>query len=289
MLKNIIHNKFQLGALLYFIGLIIYWIFLHHSGLKTSNYNYLYSFLFSLTPLVGGLIGMFRSAIWGRFGSAIGKTVFFFSLGLFLWGAGSMVWSWYNFFPKVAAPYPSLADIGFAPSIFFWGVGAIFLSKASGARFVLRTSWLAKILTPLLIVVLTAVGYHLLVTVALKGVIVPPGETLLRTILDIVYPLGDFIALMLSVLIFGLSFKYFGGYFKVPTISLLLGLGVMFLGDFIFSYTTTVNTFYNGDRGDLVLTTGLFLLTYGVLGFVTKPSVLPKKSEVTETKESKDS
>ena len=41
----------------------------------------------------------------------------------------------------------------------------------------------------------------------------------------------------------------------------------MFFADFIFSYTTTVGTFYNGNFGDLIFTVGLFLLSYGVLGF----------------------
>jgi hypothetical protein len=279
MPKTIAKNNFQKIALVYFIALVIYWGFLHHSGLKTSNYNYLYSLLFSLTPLVGGLIGMVRSNIWGRFKSAVGKSVFFFSLGLFLWGAGSMVWSYYNFVIKNSLPYPSLADIGFAPSIFFWGVGAVFLSKASGARFALKNSLFAKIFTAVAVIGLPVTAYYLLVNVARDGTVVPTGESSLKIVLDIAYPLGDFIALMLSVIIFGLSFKYFGGYFKTAIISLLLGLGVMFLGDFVFSYTTTAGTFFNGDWGDLILTTGLFLMTLGVLGFAVKPSLSRKMSE----------
>ncbi len=268
-MKNI-YQKIFAG---YLILLLVYWISLHLSHKQTSNYNYFYSFLFSLVPLIGGLIGIFTSGIWGRFKSAIGKSVFFFGLGLFLWGAGSMIWSWYNFFPKVAAPYPSLADIGFAPSIFFWGVGAVFLSRATGARFAFRKSIFAKVFTFVALVVLPIAAYYLLVKVARAGVVVPEGETVLKTVLDIAYPLGDFIALMLSVVIFGLSFKYFGGLFKLSIISILFGLGVMFLGDFIFSYTTTTGSFYNGDWGDLVLTTGLFLMTFGILGFATRPKV----------------
>ncbi len=41
----------------------------------------------------------------------------------------------------------------------------------------------------------------------------------------------------------------------------------MFIADTIFSYTTTVGTYYNGNFGDLILTIGMFLLTFGVLGF----------------------
>ena len=125
MRKVLGKNTFQRFLALYLLGLIIYWIILQQSGLKTSNYNYLYSTLFSLVPLIGGIIGMVKAGIWGRFKSAIGKSVFFFGLGLFLWGAGSMVWSYYNFVAKNALPYPSFADLGFAPSIFFWGVGAV--------------------------------------------------------------------------------------------------------------------------------------------------------------------
>jgi hypothetical protein len=49
----------------------------------------------------------------------------------------------------------------------------------------------------------------------------------------------------------------------------MLGLAVMFIGDAGFSYTTTVGTFYNANWSDLILTTGTFLLTFGVLGFYT--------------------
>lgn len=273
MIKNIITNKLQAALTLYFVALVVGWVFLHRSGTHTSNYNYLFSLLFSLQPLVGGFIGMVRSGIWGRFRSAIGKSIFFFSLGLFLWGAGSMVWSYYNFVVKNSLPYPSFADLGFAPSVFFWGVGAFFLSKASGARFALRTSNFAKAFTVVAVLGLPALAYYLLVHVARGGVVVPDGESLLKAVLDIAYPLGDFVALMLSVIIFGLSFKYFGGLFKASIMGLLSGLGVMFLADFVFSYTTTTGTFYNGDWGDLLMSFGLFLLTFGALGFAMRPAV----------------
>jgi hypothetical protein len=277
-----IKNRYQKTLLVYFLLVLAYWVGLHLHGSKTSNYNYFYSFLFSLTPLLGGLVGMWRSSIWGRFKSAMGKAMFFFALGLFLWGAGSMIWSWYNFFPKVAAPYPSLADIGFAPSIFFCGLGAFFLSKATGARFALKNSLIARFFAVLAPIIAIVASYYLLVKVARGGVIVPPGETTLKAILDIAYPLGDLTALILSVLIYGLSFRYFGGLFRLSITCLLVGLGVMYAGDFVFSYTTTTGSFYNGDWGDLILTTGLFLLTFGVLGFASKPQLgsKPAKSGV---------
>ncbi len=209
---------------------------------------------------------MERASFWGGFKSAVGKAVFFIGLGIFCWGAGEMVWSYYNFFKNVPAPYPSIADLGFAPSIFFYGLGAIYLSKATGAKFSLRKRG-AKLVVALASILILLLSYYLLVLVGRAGVIIPSGETPLKTILDVAYPLGDFVGLLLGVIISGLSFKYLGGKYKYDIYTILLGLGVMFIADTIFSYTTTAGTYYNADFGDLILSLGTFLLSFGVLGF----------------------
>ncbi|MDQ3089920.1 MAG: hypothetical protein M3Q24_02080 [bacterium] len=259
-------NKSQKIALAFLVMLIALWSYIHINSLTGGFYNYLYSFLFGLIPLIGGIYAMIRSSIWGRFSSAVGKAVFFVGLGLFFWGAGETIWSYYNFILNVPAPYPSIADIGFAPSIFFYSLGAAYLSSATGAKYVWRSS-VAKILIALTLIIVSAISYYVLVNVARGGVLLPEGESPLKTILDLAYPLGDFIGLMIAVVISGLSFKYLGGAYKKDIYSILLGLGVMFIADSIFSYTTTVGTYYNANFGDLMLTLGLFFLTFGVLGF----------------------
>jgi hypothetical protein len=259
-------NRLQKVLCAYLLLLFVYWSVLHFTHQTSGIYNLLYSFLFSLIPLIAGVVGMFGSNTWGMFKSYIGKGIFFISLGIFLWGAGSMDWSYYNFFLSQPAPYPSLADLGFAPSIFFYGLGAFYLSKVTGAKFGLRNN-VAKFFVVIAPIVILALSYYILIVIARGGILVPEGETGLKTILDIAYPFGDFIALAMSVVISGLSFRYMGGSYLLDIISILAGLGVMFIADSIFSYTTTVGTFYNGDFGDLVLTVGLFLLSFGVLGF----------------------
>lgn len=259
-------NLYQKIVLAFYIFLVVFWVSLQLSGEKTSFTNYLYSFLFGLIPLIGGVVAMVGARTWGTLKSAVGKAVFFIGLGLFCWGFGETIWSYYNFFLGEPAPYPSLADIGFAPSVFFYGLGAIYLSKATGAKYGLRNRY-AKIFVAIAPIFIFAISYYLFVTVARGGVLVPEGETPIKTVLDIVYPLGDFLALAISIIISGLSFKYIGGRYVFDGISILLGLAVMTIADAVFSYTTTVGTFYNGQFGDLLLTTGLFLLTFGVLGF----------------------
>lgn len=259
-------NIFQKICLIFYVFLVVFWVLLFFSGSTTGSYNYLYSFLFGLIPLIGGFIAMINSKLWGGLKSAIGKAVFFIGLGLFCWGVGEAIWSYYNFFEGEPAPYPSLADIGFAPSIFFYGLGAVYLSMATGAKFGLRNIY-AKIFIVIAPLAVLIFSYYLLVVFARGGVLVPDGEPALKTILDIAYPLGDFVGLSIAVIISGLSFKYFGGKYIIDILAILAGLAVMFFADTVFSYTTTVGTYYNGNLGDLMLTTGLFLLTFGVLGF----------------------
>lgn len=259
-------NTYQKILGIYILAVILFWIVLNISQQTTSIYNYLYSFSFGLIPLIGGIFGLLKSKHWGRFQSDVGKGLFFVSLGLFAWGMGAMVWSYYNFFLGLPAPYPSLADLGFGPSILLYGIGAIYLAKYSGANYGIQNRYL-KIFSIIAPVFILIISYYILVVVARDGVLVSVPKLSFKTILDILYPFGDFLALSLAVVLSGLSIEYMSGKYVAEVIAIYLGLAVMFIGDTIFSYTTTTGTFYNGNFGDLLLTFGLSLLTYGALGF----------------------
>jgi len=259
-------NKIQKIFLYFFLLISIFWLVLYTKHITEGFYNYLYSFLFGLIPLVGGFVAVRQAKLWGGLKSAVGKAVFYIGLGVFLWGCGETIWSYYNFVLNVPAPYPSLADLGFAPSIFFYGLGTVYLSKATGAKYGLQSIY-AKLFVLLASIMVAFLSYHFLITVARGGILLPEGETFLKGVLDVAYPLGDFIALMLGVIISGLSFKYLGGKYKLDILAIFAGLWVMFIADAIFSYTTTIGTYYNADFGDLMLSTGTFFLTFGILGF----------------------
>lgn len=265
-------NGYQkLFAAFFVLVVLALWAFIQLTHSTAGQVNYWYSFLFGLVPFFGGLIGMITSRIWGGLRSVLGKAIFFFSLGLFCWGFGESIWSYYNFFKAEPAPYPSIADIGFAPSIFFWIVGTAYLARASGAWLALKKSIWAKTFIILIFPTLFVLSWYMLVGVARGGVLVPEGETPLKVVLDIAYPLGDFLALTFALMVFLLSVKYLGGYYRMAIFSILLGLGMMYFGDFSFSYTTTAGTFYNGNWGDLLLASGNFFMTFGILGFATRP------------------
>jgi len=270
-------NTYQALTGLLFTGATIFWLVLLLGHHKSGNLNYWYSFIFGLVPLFGGLAGMFRARLWGGLKSTLGRAVFYFCFGLVLWGCGESIWSYYNFFRHVPAPYPSLADIGFAPSIFFWVLGTVYLSKATGAALALRRARRAKLFAIFVPLILLAPSYYVQVTLARGGVLIPPGETLLKVILDIAYPFGDFLALTFAAVVYGLSYKYFGGMYRRAVSGLLAGLAVMYAADSVFSYTTTKGTYYNADWGDLLLSVGLFLMTYSILAFAAKPAMAPKE------------
>lgn len=251
----------------YGLALMIYWVILSGTDLQTDFWNYFYSFSFSLIPLFGGILGLSLSKPWGFLDSAIGRAIFYISAGSLSWGLGSMFWSYYNFFMNDPMPYPSLADVGFVLALPFWCLGIFNLSKATGAKFGLKyiKGRIFFGIVPLLIV---GFSYYFLVVVARGGVLTQAFNDYTKLFFDLAYPLGDVIILTLAVVIFGLSFKYFGGVYRYSIYALLMGFAVMYAADFIFSYTTTNETFYNGNFGDLVFTVALFLITFGVFGFV---------------------
>lgn len=259
-------TKGQKIVAIYFFVLVVYWVVLNFSGKTESTWNYLYSFLFSLTPLLGGLVGADYARFWGFTKSAIGRAILYTSLGLFSWGAGSMIWSYYNFFLNVPAPYPSISDVGFIGSIPLWMVGIINLSKATGAKFGLRhiRGRFFILAVPILVI---SVSYYLLVIIARDGFITNTEEGILKVFFDLAYPISDVVILTTALIIFGLSLNYFGGKYKVSILAILFGFFFMYIADFIFSYTTTQGTFYNGSFGDLIFTIALSLLTFGLLGF----------------------
>lgn len=268
-------NNYQKVTGIFFLLVVAFWLCLFVTRTTSGTLNYWYSFAFGLIPFFGGLVGMIQSRLWGGLRSALGRAVFFVSLGLFLWGFGENIWSYYNFFQNVPAPYPSIADIGFAPSIFFWVLGAIYLSRATGAFFALRKHKWARVLAVAVPLILLVPSYYLQVQVARGGVLLPDGETPLKTVLDIAYPFGDFLALVFAALVYTLSYKYFGGLYRNAVVLLLAGLAVMYFADSVFSYTTTAGTYYNGDWGDLLLALGQFLMTFGILAFAVKPVLKP--------------
>ncbi len=255
----------------YYIFIFIWWAFFFVTGKANADGEItlggaLYQFAFGLIPLLGGILGLIKSKIWGGFKSYVGRALLFVSLGAICWGIGQMFWSlFYNIFTHVDVPYPSLADVGYSLSFPFLAIGLISLSKATGARFSLKHP-AGKILALFITIIGIVAAYYLLIVVA-RGGVIDFSEGGLKLFFDLAYPLGDLVIFLFSALIYGLSFNYLGGKYKLPILSIILGMFVLFIADFSFSYTTTVGSYYNGHWVDMILPTAWMLIVFGVNSF----------------------
>ena len=259
-------NTGQKMAVLYMVGMIVFWAILALMHRISGSTNYLFSFFMALLPFFGGLYAMIRARNWTSLKGFVSRGVFFLGLGLFFWGCGELIWSYYNFFGGVAAPYPSFADLGFAPSEIFYCIGSVYLARAAGADLGLNRRF-SKLFIVVVSVLMAFVSYYIFVVVAHHGVLVTQGDSFLKSVFDLAYPIGDFVSLTTAVIISGLSFKYITKEYRAAVLAVLLGLAVIFIADSVFSYTTSIGTYFNGDLGDLVFISALFFLTFGVLGF----------------------
>jgi diguanylate cyclase len=268
-------NIYQKVCASFFALLVLFWIGLFASGLRETFYNNFFVFLYGLIPLVGGLVAMKGYREWGGLSTTLGKAILFIGTGLFLWGCGETVWAYYNFFLNTELPYPSVADLFFLPSVFFYTIGTAFLSLTTGARMGMKNAGgkIFAVTAPICVLILT---YYLIIVVGHEGQILSDSSSFIKSILDVAYPLGDAVSLAVAFVVAGLSFKYMGGTYKNDVIFILLGLAIMFVADSYLSYSVTVGTAYSGDIGDLLFTTAVFLLTCGVLGFnkIKKPQEL---------------
>ncbi len=260
LLQRQIDSLFLIGI---YALVIAWWITIYARGIEGTSENYLFSLLYSGMPLGWGIIGFMRSRSWGGFSSSMGRAVFFLSAGIFAWGIGNLIFGYYNLILKVEIPYPSLADMGFVLLYPLSAIGVLYLSRATGALSKLR-SLTGKVILLIIPVCMMFLSYYLLVTIARDGVITKHAGDLLKVILDVAYPIGDVITITLASIVYALSFRQLGGVFRTPVILILLSFVSFYFADFLFSYTTTVGTYFVGKWVDIFYPTAFVLIGLGL-------------------------
>lgn len=250
--------------LVWFTVMFFWWIAINTFHLVDTGQNYAFGLVFGLIPLVGGVMGLRNAIRWGGEKSVMGRATGLLSLGLVSWSIGGLIWAYYNFFGAVYVPYPSLADAAYVISWPLWAAGAIQLSRATGARFSLR-SLKGKLLLITIPVLVSIVSYYLLITVA-RGGELDLSSGIVKVFFDLAYPIGDVVILSFALLIYGLSFKYLGGRYRYAILMLVTGFVLNYFADFAFSWTTTTETFYVAGWVDLLFMTAMTALSIGVVG-----------------------
>ncbi len=224
-----------------------------------------------ILPLVGGIIGLKNSLLWSGVKSVVGRSSMALSLGLIAWAGGMIIWNYYLFFTNNEVPYPSLADIVFILSWPLWTYGIWKLSEAIGVKFAFRKISNIFFVVPSLIIFISV---YLLMYVARSGITY---ENPFKLFFDLFYPLGDIVILTVTASVYLLLRKFLGGIYKVPVLILFFGFLLNYFSDFLFSYTTTQGTYFNGHIVDFLFTTTMFVLSLGLS--MLSPSILDSRIE----------
>ena len=246
-----------------YIFSVFWFVLLDKSSEEISQSNYFYTLLEGIIPIWGGLYGLFLAKKWGGFSSIIGKSQSLISLGLISWGIGSLIFvGYYNLLMHIEVPYPSFADVAYIVSWPLWGMGMVYLSRATGVKAALHNRW-SKYWIIILPVFVVGFSYYFLVHVARAGII-SSSDDFIKVFFDLAYPVGDVVILTLATIIYGLSFKYFAGKYRWAIYFLLFGFFVNYFADFFFSYQTTLETFVPGGLTDFLFVTAMFAISFGV-------------------------
>lgn len=200
---------------------------------------------------VAALIGIERARYF-TYKSAIGKSFTFISAYLLFWGAGVLLWLYYNVIYEIEVPYPSLADAFFLATPFLSSYGMFWLLKNFNLAFDRRTV--------LKLMLLPSAVFLVVYLLFLQSKLVEDVPALTK-LLDVAYPVGDAVVLSLTLVV--LSLLRGGKLFK-PISLLCVGFILEAIADFSFSWMTSAGTYYTGNWIDVLYAIGFFFIGAGM-------------------------
>jgi len=248
---------------IFYLLLFFWWVAISLRFLVDTKENFYFGILLGLFAITCGITGLTKSKGWGLLSSYIGRFVVFLSCGCIAWGIGTLIIGYFNLALNQIYPYPSLADVAYIASWPLWFFGMFNLSKATGARIQLK-NLRGKMITVLIVVFGFIISYYLLFEVARGGVFEISEVNYLELFFNFAYPVGDIVIVTSSLLLFGLSFNYLGGRFKVPILLIIFGFLLNYTADIVFTYITTVGTYHVANWVDMLYVTVLLMLGVGV-------------------------
>ena len=246
--------------IIFFVVLLIWWMVLFFGfDTQLEKQNLYWAASYQLIAIWGVIWGIFASKKWGGLKSVMGKSIAFFTTGLFLQVFGQSSFSFYNLILKVEIPYPSIPDIGYFGSIPFFILGGIYLGKAAGVQFSLN-SFFNKIQVVAIPAFMVALSYIFFLRDYSFSEISP-----LQIFLDFGYPIGQAFYISIAILVYLLSKNFLGGIMKYKVLLILFGLVMQYISDYNFLFQNLKGTWINGGYGDVLYMFTYFLMTYGLI------------------------
>lgn len=194
----------------------------------------------------------------------MGRAIIMFSLGLMFQVLGQVVYSYYIFIEHIDIPYPSLGDVGFFGTIFFYIYGIILIAHASGIKFSLSSvgSKIQVVLVPFVILLLS---YFLI----LRDYSVDLSQPL-ATFLNYAYPLGSVVYISIALLTYSLTRSILGGTMRHKILFIIFAFFAQFIAEYCFIIFQ--NSYYPGSVLDYI-----YAISYTIFGFGIFQLFLPLK------------
>jgi hypothetical protein len=241
--------------------LVIWWISLRpfNPTSATEHARNIWGGIYQVMAYLGGVSGLFIARKWGGRRSILGRSILAFSLGLLCQGFGQSVYTFYLFSLNIAAPYPSLGDLGYFGTIPFYIYGAVLLSRVIGVKISLKL-YSQKLQALLIPIIMLLLSYFLFLREYIFDFSAP-----IKTFLDFGYPTGQAIYVSLAILALTLSRKVLGGIMRLPIFFLLSALILQYLSDYIFLYQFNAGNWYVGGINDFMYLISYFLMTASLI------------------------
>lgn len=182
-------------------------------------------------------------------------------LSAFSWGAGQVVWSYYELLKGQQAPFPSFADLGYLSAVPLAIAGVLcFLSSASRLRSVIRTALDGLVIAGSLLIVSWAT---VLGTVYRMGT-----GSAISQMISLAYPASDVVIATMILILASRAPR------STRIVFVLLGGGLLanLLADSGFAYLTTTNSYGPGNPIDVGWVAGYLLITIAAFRAVSTPA-----------------
>ena len=229
----------------YFVFGFLYDSYLWTLPSHTTAWNYWMNFVFGSMFTLGGIYGIYH-AFKSGISSSIGRALFLIGAALVMWALGQYLWGYYNLVLGVEVPYPSWVDPLLLSFYFLLGAGVIILIKLFSPsitkRVVLDSAALGLVSGAIIIFIM-------------RPDLSPELPTIIK-VLNVLYPLGTAILVALTLIIMRIG----GGSIRNSFPLFAVGLVIHALTAFIYGYSITNGTYWNGGFVELAgLVSGYFL------------------------------
>lgn len=232
-------------------GVIAFFLWLQFTGRTQTDLNNWAALVSGAVFLVSALICFYYYKKIGDRGG-VSTTILWTGISNLLFFLGSVVWAYYNFFAKIETPYPSLADIFYLsmPIAYAFAVGSLLQIYRSSTS---KSTWITAILvfSGLIYVVFNFVGKPE----------ISSELSFWENVFNFAFALSDSIYVGAGAALLIIA----GGKIYKGILVWVLGMFLITIADFVFTYRAAIEVIWNGDISDQLYTLSAIIFTYSVI------------------------